>query len=273
MLIEHYVPGAPLSSFVELFWLYDGYAQPHAKERIMPDGSMELVINLQQDQLRIYDSEHPERCELFAGALLAGPRSRFGIIDTESQASIIGIHFKPGGALPFCSVSGAELQDVTVSAESLWGASGVHLRERLLEAPITRQKFRVLEEWLFERTTKPLARHPAVRFALKRISDSPVFLNVAALADEIGISQRRLLQVFAAEVGLSPKLFSRISRFQQVLRSIHNQHEVDWAEVALSCGYYDQAHFNHDFRSFSGIHPTAYMVRRTDHLNHVPLVD
>jgi hypothetical protein len=97
MLYSTYRPSPPLSEFVELFWLYDGYTQPHAKGRIMPDGSMQVVVNLLEDELKIYDPRNPERCERFPGALFAGPRSGFAVIDTAAQASLVGIHFKPGG--------------------------------------------------------------------------------------------------------------------------------------------------------------------------------
>ena len=73
-------------------------------------------------------------------------------------------------------------------------------------------------------------------------------------------------------MGLTPKSFSRVQRFQRVLRKVHRLPSIDWADVALECGYYDQAHFIHDFQSFSGFTPTVYAARATEHLNHVPLV-
>jgi AraC-like DNA-binding protein len=72
-------------------------------------------------------------------------------------------------------------------------------------------------------------------------------------------------------VGLAPKLFCRVRRFQKVVRMISAGQPVDWAEVALTCGYFDQAHFIHDFRAFSGINPTSYLADYIEHLNHVPI--
>ena len=73
--------------------------------------------------------------------------------------------------------------------------------------------------------------------------------------------------------GLTPKLFCRVQRFQKVLRRIRTGREVDWTGVALDSGYFDQAHFIHDFKAFSGLSPTAYAAHRTEHLNHVPILD
>jgi AraC-like DNA-binding protein len=74
-------------------------------------------------------------------------------------------------------------------------------------------------------------------------------------------------------VGLTPKLFCRVRRFQRVLRRIGTGRPVEWAAVAVDCGYFDQAHFIRDFHAFSGINPSAYLAGRTEHLNHVPLLD
>ena len=96
-------------------------------------------------------------------------------------------------------------------------------------------------------------------------------LSVSAVVERTGWSQRRFIEVFRDEVGLTPKLFCRVVRFQQVVQKIHRQRQVDWAGVAVDCGYYDQAHFIHDFQAFSGFSPTTYLRVRTAHLNHVPL--
>jgi len=86
--------------------------------------------------------------------------------------------------------------------------------------------------------------------------------TVATLAEEIGISARRLAQLFAREVGFSPKGLSRMRRFEEALRLIDSSAEVEWTNIALSAGYYDQPHFNHEFRAFCGMEPSAYLQKR-----------
>jgi len=118
-----------------------------------------------------------------------------------------------------------------------------------------------------------LARHPAVAAALKELQCVPQTRTLSDLVEHIGLSPRRFIQVFRAEVGLTPKLFCRIQRFQEVVRRIGRGQPVDWLDVALACGYFDQAHFIHDFRAFSGLTPTTYLAQGSEHLNHVPLYD
>jgi AraC-like DNA-binding protein len=271
MLYLAHKPSPPLSDFVDLFWLYEGYDVPHKRERLLPDGTVELVINLKQDRIRVYDSDHAEDFHTIPGCVVSGPRSEFFVIDTESEASTIGVHFKPGGAFPFFRFPPAELSNQSVGLDCLWGAASARLRERLLQTATPQQKFRVMESCLLDELRKPLQRHPAVSFALYQFLRRPQALSVSHVVEQVGFSQRRFIEIFDNEVGLTPKLFSRVSRFQKVIRTAHAQGDVNWTQLALDCGYYDQAHFIHDFQSFAGITPSQYLERRTPHVNHVPM--
>ncbi len=127
----------------------------------------------------------------------------------------------------------------------------------------------MLETCLLEQLAKPLERHPAVSFGIQQLRGAGQ--SVAQVVDKAGFSQRRFIQLFDEQVGLTPKLFCRVSRFQRVVQIAHGAAQIDWADLALDCGYYDQAHFIHDFQSFAGITPGTYLQQRTQHLNHVPL--
>lgn len=267
----HYVPAPPLSDFVELFWLYEGYQQPHKKERLLPDGSMDLVINLNEDRVRVYDAGDPEKIETLRGAIVVGAHSEFFVIDTAQQHTVAGVHFKPGGAFPFFDPPVSELHNALVSLDGLWGRLAGQLRERLLETVTAQEKFRVMEQTLLARAAERLERHPAVRFALQEFYGAPHTRAIADVTGQIGLSAKRFIQVFSDQVGLTPKLFCRVRRFQRVLRRIGAGRPVEWAAVAADCGYFDQAHFIRDFRAFSGINPGTYLAQRTEHLNHVPM--
>ena len=267
------IPGPPLSQFVGLLWLYEGYQQPHKKERLLPNGSMELVINLKEDETRLYDRRDAERCHTLHGPILVGAHSEFFVIDTAEQFSVAGVHFKPGGAFPFLGLPAGELHNTHVPLEDLWGRTARELRERVLAAATPQQKLYVLEQALIERAAGRLDRHPAVAYALSEFHGLPAARTVAGVTGQIGLSSKRFIDLFKAEVGLTPKLFCRVRRFQRVLRKIGIGQTVEWAAIAADCGYFDQAHFIHDFRAFSGINPSAYAAQRTEHLNHVPIVD
>jgi len=264
-------PGPPLSDFVDVIWAFEGAQGPHKLERLLPDGSTELVITLDEDAARIYHRVEDRVIQTLPGSLVAGPHSQYFVIDTAGQCSTIGIHFKPGGAYPFLGVPSVELHDSHVALDALWGSFVRELRERVLEACTMTGRLVILEQALLARASRPLALHPAVRFALDEFQTAPHMRTVSAVTEDLGLSPRRFIEVFREQVGMTPKLFCRVRRFQRAVQSIAAGRKVEWTEVALESGYFDQAHFNHDFREFSGFTPTEYAARVFRHANHVPL--
>ena len=271
-----YIPQPPLANFVEKFWWDEGNALPHTKERILPHGSMDLIINLHKDTFRVYDQQHHDHIQSFRGCLLTGARSEFSLIDTANLVSTVSVHFKPGGAFPFLPLPAGELHNRNVSLDELWGQEASDLREQLLEAGTPDSMFRILEQFLLSHIARPLALHPAVAYSLKEFQRVPPYPNtqtISEVSERIGLSHKRFVQVFREAVGLTPKLFCRVLRFQEVLHLIEQGQQIEWAQIAQTCGYFDQAHFLHDFRDFSGITPTTYLTQRSEHRNHVPLPD
>jgi AraC-like DNA-binding protein len=269
-LFHTYIPRPPLSKFIACFWLAERAAQPRVRERALPTGTIELVFSLRDDEMRIFD-RRLDRGQSFRGAMVCGPHSEHFVIDSAPDELILGVHFRPGGAAPFFTLPAGELHNAHVSLEALWGANAARLREQLLEVVARPARFPLLEQLLIGYAPRPLERHPAVAFALRAFQRGPHMRTIAGVADQIGLSHRRFIQLFRDEVGLTPKQFCRIRRFQAALRSIDGQQQVAWADVALACGYYDQAHCIHEFQAFAGLTPTTYLRERSVRLNHVLL--
>ena len=249
MLLAMRTPGPPLDAFVELLWLYET-SVPHSAERLLPTGSMELVVVLSGRE-----------------ALLAGAYSRFAILDTTKPELVLGAHFRPGGAYPFLPMPAGELHNLDVSLDDLWGANVARvLHEQLVAAPTADAKFDVLESALIERAAT-LERTRSIAWAVRELRHA----TVARVTSAIGMSGRGFIDAFRRETGYTPKVYARVQRFQRLLRRVHDAADVDWADVALACGYYDQSHLIRDFRAFTGLSPSEYLIRRGDHLNHVPM--
>lgn len=113
MRFESHVPAPPLDRFVEYFWsLRD--APAHARERVVPSGTLELVVNLDEDELRIYGPVDEDRCRRLSGAAVSGAYGGSFVVDTREHASIVGVHFRPGGAGPFLGLPPGALADTHV---------------------------------------------------------------------------------------------------------------------------------------------------------------
>jgi AraC-like DNA-binding protein len=266
-----HIPAPPLASFVRCFWYWEGMPQPHVLERLMPNGEAAIVFNLRDDEMRLYDADDLDRYTSCGVAGLTGPRTGCFAIDTAAQDRVIGIEFQPGGTFPFFREPAGEIANQSTPLDCLWGAAAGEIREQVLAARSVDAMFAVLESALLARLVRPLELHPAVGLARGWICRAPHVATVAGVVDRIGLSQRRFIELFRDQVGLAPKAFCRVRRFQRVLESVHRKADVDWTQVALDGGYYDQAHFIHDFQAFAGMTPAVYLARATEHLNHVPM--
>lgn len=256
-------PTPPLAQFVDRFW-YSSDAPLHQKVRIVPSGTMELVFNLDEDELGFSDAERPEGCKSFSGAVFSGAHAQPLFVQTRKH--VVGVHFKPGGAFRFLGVPASELADTHVDVRALWGKATQVLREQLCTAVDPADRFRVLESALVARLENALEEHRAVRAALDIFGRTGGEAKTRDLAAHLGLSQRHFIRLFSNQVGVTPKQFGRVQRFQRVLELTRSSSAPDWADVAVACGYFDQSHLIHDFQTLSGLNPTEFLRQRGQRL-------
>jgi AraC-like DNA-binding protein len=167
------------------------------------------------------------------------------------------------GALPALVADRADLlSNRSVPLDQIWPGFADSLRSRMLEGSSPEARLRILEDCLTAelpacRAHNGSALHPAVEFALQQFAQHNR-LSIAEVAQSSGWSERRFSQVFREQVGFTPKVWSRLQRYKRALRQLRAGLEVRWAELAIECGFYDQAHLANEFRSFSGIDLTTY---------------
>ena len=265
MGIYRHFPAPPLNQYVEFFWYYVDLFPGHDREHVLPDASSELIINLQDTPRNIFDPRTRASQQSFKRGWLSGAHSKYLIIDALPASSMIGVHFKPGGVAPFLGRPAAELGNQVVELEDLWGAGVWQWRDRLLAATTATAKFQILERLLLQRLDAMVAEgvhRQAVMWAVSQYLAQPHARTVASVSRQLGFSQKHFIHLFRQETGLTPKLFCRVRRFHSVLAQIQTRQEVDWADVACACGYYDQSHFANDFVAFSGFNPTRYLRHR-----------
>ncbi|RYG11720.1 MAG: AraC family transcriptional regulator [Burkholderiales bacterium] len=268
------IPPAPLNVLVETIWDWTAAPQPHRLERIVPVANAGLILNLSEDQTRVYDDE--QHCLYFSGATLDGPRTRSHLIDTDEQVAVMGVVFRPGGAATFFRERMDRLANGSVDLDALMGRRACALRERLLDTDDARGRLALLQQelsrWLGTRAMPASARPLA--HALQALDADPRVAALASVARELGSSPRQLGELFRQQVGMTPKRYLRLRRFHQVVNHVGNgagdRNRIDWAGIALDCGYHDQAHLAHEFREFSGVTPTAFLRATNYHPHIVP---
>ncbi len=267
------VPGPPLSDFVATLWHFTGYCAAHDRERVLPDGRCTLVINLQDTPRRRFDAANPNRSVAYRRAWIAGVQTEYLVIDVLANSSLMGVHFKSGGLAPFVPGGASEVSHQVVEADAVWGGAALDLHDALRNLPTADARFDLLERFLLGLARHRLQRPPAIAHALGRFVAAPHLACMAAVANEIGLSHKQFIERFRREVGMTPKRYCRIRRFQLVLDELQRRPVLAWPEIALACGYYDQAHFINEFRSFSGLNPQAYLRDAGEDRNFVPVRD
>jgi AraC-like DNA-binding protein len=265
MIYVEHQPGPAIGSCVRLLWYCKAPALPHARERILPRGEMQIVVNLAGDTLTQHSDDHAGEVWELPSSIVVGARGRYDLVDTRDLEELLGVVFWPGGAAPFFREDAGAFFEKFISLEDIVGRCDV--RALLHEQRSPQQKLLALERWLTAGVTdRVLRRKPVVVQALRLLSRHSVRESARLLA----LSERRLHQILTTEVGLSPKLWSRVQRFQRAVDLLHKGAEPRWSTLALECGFYDQSHFCNEFRAFSGLDPSAYSDSHRVWANHVP---
>jgi AraC-like DNA-binding protein len=254
------VPRPPLDGLIDDLYYLEG-APPYALLTLPPMPSALLIVNLGAP-FRIRGGADTETAEYADGCVVTMPTRAFEFgypLPTRS----VGVHFKPWGPAPFLPMPAAELCDRPVTLEQVWGRPATaELRDRLDAADGPHAMLTLLEEELMRRLRETaglgLVRHASSVTAATGGAVAIGDLNAAA-----GVSGTHLAQRFKELIGVTPKRLARTHRFAATVFAIDPAGPIDWADLAGRAGYFDQAHFGHEFRAFTGLTPTRYIeVRR-----------
>lgn len=253
-------PRPPLDGLIDDLYYLEG-AAPYPLLTLPPAPSALLIVNLGAP-FRIRGGTDIETAEYADGCVVTMP-TRAWEFGYPLRTRSVGVHFKPWGLAPFLPMPAAELCDRPVTVEQVWGRSAIaELRDRLATAGGPHATLTLLEEELMRRLCEiaglGLVRHTSSVIAASSGAVAIGDLNVAA-----GVSSTHLAQRFKELIGLRPKRLARTYRFVATVFSINPAELIDWADRGAGAGYFDQAHFDHDFRAFTGVTPTRYIeVRR-----------
>jgi AraC-like DNA-binding protein len=249
-----------LAEIVTSMWFGEGQVS-YQRDRILPSGQSQLLINLGPPQYRI-EPGPPEVRVPFVDVWYSGLHQ--GPIDTEAPHgnALLGVAFSARGTFPWLGERMETLSDRIIALADALGDGALRLRERLLNTSSLEARFTCVERWLLARLKTRTIVHPAVRWAVDRIAASGGRMPIEELATQTGFTRKHLGNLFQQQVGLSPKSLARVHRFRGALALLNAADgQVPWAALAEQCGYYDQSHLINEFRRFTGFSP-AELARR-----------
>jgi len=189
-------------------------------------------------------------------SFVAGVHDAPALTEHDGEGHGLEVYFSPIGARRFFGMPMGELSRRVVELEDLIGRDAAELAERLYEAPGWTARLTLLEQVVAARVLEAPPLPAELEWAWRRLHGTGGAVPVAALADELGWSRRHLTATVGRELGMPPKALGRILRFERAVERLRDG--AGLADVALESGYYDQAHFNRDFRDFAGTTPAQY---------------
>jgi AraC-like DNA-binding protein len=244
---------APLRGLVRN---YTGYVERSAEplcRREVPSGDVTIILS-PGSALSLPDGRHT--------SFLAALHESHTLVEHDGHQEGVEVRLTPLGARALFGLPMHELSNRVVELDDLLGRGADELIERMWEAPSWDRRFAILDDALAFRADRAPRPESELVWAWGRMRSSAGRARVSGLADELGWSHRRLIARFREGIGLAPKTLGRVLRFERVSRLLQQVEEPRLAEVALDCGYYDQAHLNRDFRQFAGTSPGQYLARR-----------
>ncbi|GAB3227746.1 AraC family transcriptional regulator [Spirosoma arcticum] len=261
MTFQEFTPSPALRPFVDRFWIVETFGTDvHPMEHALtPNGMDGLIFLFQTDRPQII-LRADRKLELPTSYGLVQPLEHWRL-QIPTPCGIAGVFFKPGVLHRWLRYPMLELTKQPVDLEALWGRQVTQLTEQLSELPS--QRVALLETFLTKRLpifTQPLT---TADHAIRLMAQQPASQSIQSLVTQLGVSRQFLARQFAQQVGISPKQFGRIARFNALHRFIAGHQQPNWLDMVYQFGYYDQSHLIKDFRQFMGWSPSDYLQAST----------
>ncbi len=264
-------PLPALRPFVRQLWASDGKAAGAGpgRERMLPGGGMHVVIRLDDTPLRLFAGPDDMQGQTLSGGVLAGLRSTAYEKIADGSLANVGAVLRPGASALITAVPAGELAGRHSRLDELWRPGALEiLRERLRAAPDAARRLALFERALLSRLPVLRGIDPRIAALTRRLERGAAVRDLVA---ESGASHRHFARGFRAAVGVTPRTYGRLARFEKLLAALHGAPARSLAELAAAMGYADQAHMNREFRAFTGLTPGAYRRIAPADSRHVPL--
>jgi len=247
---RQYLPSEYLQPYISCYWTMtsDIELEEPISHRVIPDGCVDIIFDL---------NEHSYQ----KAASIVGTMTKPILAELKSRINYLAIRFLPGGFLHFFDNPAYDFTDRIIPLEMISGKKEHYLTERLFGENHTKNKIKLLESHFGKLLMRNTRNDPAVTTALYNIVKHKGNIRISQLSKIANSSQRQLCRKFNKWIGTSPQSFCRIIRFQSILRMLPHRSRCNLLSIALDGGYYDQAHFIHEFSSYYGLNPSEFLKR------------
>ena len=250
LYFRKYHPCVNLQSYISCYWtmISEVKLDKPILHRVIPDGCIDIIINLSENSYAKTSS-------------IVGTMTKPIFAELKNCVNFIAVRFKPGGYLHFFNIPAHELTDKIVPFEMLSTKNSYSLIERVVLEKHIGRKLELFQNYLENLLIINDKNDSTIKHALYNILEKKGNISISELSKNVNISQRQLCRKFENWIGINPKCFCRIIRFQTIIHLLKNS-KFDLLSTALDGGYYDQSHFIHEFSSLYGLTPSEFLKSR-----------
>jgi AraC-like DNA-binding protein len=257
-MFKFYEPSRVLAPFIKQYWALDIDKKENTpqKQTIIPNGLMEIMFHYGD----VVDYILPNKtASIKSQCILCGQKSIFYDIYTTGKIGIFSAILKPEGAMMFFDIPISEIYNETVSIQEIFTKDGETLQDKIIDSKTNEERISIFESFLSKKIIeKKLYDHRRMAACLDKIKAGTVKASVKDLAECACLSTKQFQRRFNEHIGILPKEYLRVVRFQNAIHKKHLDPELSLTKLSYDCGYYDQSHFIRDFKMFSGMTPKDF---------------
>ena len=258
MQFQTHETGHLAADLIESIFHFKGFQPDHSIERVVPTGHVFVIFELDGMQRYTYDNETLDANAAYTKAWVSGVHQNYISISAHQDSEMFVIQFKAYGALPFLYRPLHEIAGQVVAADQFPGADLLALREGIATAANSADKFAVADEWLGDHYRADFAPPQSIVELAKSLQEQPAS-KLKEILQSFDGSQKHLIGQFKKYIGLTPKQYQRVLRFNDVFVQMQSDQFLSWSDIAQLCGYSDQSHFIKEFKYFSGFNPETFL--------------
>lgn len=258
MLFETHESSHVASDLIQSIFHFKGFQPDHSIERVVPTGHVFVIFELDGMVRNTFDNATLKPNASFQQAWVSGMHRNYISISAHPDSEMFVIQFKAYGACPFLHRPMAELAERVVPATELPGARLQEMRQGLFAAASSVDKFQITEDWLEQQFRADLVPPGAIVAVVEQLQEQPA-AKLNDIIDGFDGSQKHLITQFKKFIGLTPKQYQRVLRFNDVFQQMQSDQFLSWSDIAHRCGYSDQSHFIREFKHFSGFNPASFL--------------
>lgn len=244
----------------------------HSIERVVPTGHAFLIFELDNLPRHTYHNDTLKEKNKFTKAWISGMHRNYISISAHQNSEMLVVQFSPYGAYPFFHQPIHNFNDKVIPAKEIFGNEILNLRRQIFEEKNLKNNFITIEKWLRKIFDENKTPPPELIDLCKKIKNEPI-INFQKTARQYPHTQKHLIEQCKKYMGLTPKYFHRILRFNEIFQTIKKEEKVAWSSIAYSCGFADQSHFIKEFKHFSGFNPQEFIKQdlHREEVNFFPL--